>query len=74
MPDFQSKLRRSYDFTTIEWRITLLTRLGIRNVDIATLVCKHPSTITHSKKRLCLKVLGIEDGKAEQWDEFIIGG
>lgn len=74
LPDFQSKLRRSYDFTTIEWRITLLTRLGIRNVDIATLVCKHPSTITHSKKRLCLKVLGIEDGKAEQWDEFIIGG
>lgn len=69
-PAFRQRLFRLYELTKIEWQITLLTRLNVRNVDISMLVCKHPSAITKAKQRLCLKAL-CREGKAETWDEFV---
>lgn len=69
-PTFRKRLCKLYDFSKIEWQITQLTRLNVRNVNISVLVCKHPSAISKSKQRLCHKALCCE-GKAETWDEFV---
>lgn len=69
-PGFLSKLRRHTSLGETEWHITLLTRLGFRNVDIATLLCRHRSAISQAKKRLYAKVYGRE-GKAEDWDKAV---
>lgn len=71
LPEFLPHLRQLYDFSEVEWRLSLLVRLSLRNVEIATLLCKHPSAITYAKKRLCIKVLNTE-AKAEIWDEFVM--
>ncbi len=69
-PGFLSRLRRLTTLGETEWHITLLTRLGFRNVDIATLLCRHRSAISQAKKRLYAKVYGRE-GKAEDWDKAV---
>lgn len=71
LPQFLPHLRQLYDFSEVEWRLSLLVRLSFRNVEIATLLCKHPSAITYAKKRLCIKVLDTE-AKAEIWDGFVM--
>lgn len=70
-PRFLPELRRLTTFGETEWHITLLTRLGFRNVDIATLLCKHRSAISQAKRRLYAKVYGAE-GKAEDWDKVVM--
>lgn len=70
LPQFLPHLRQVYDFSVVEWQLSLLIRLGLRNVEIASLLCKHPSAITYAKKRLSAKVLGAE-AKAEVWDDFV---
>lgn len=70
LPQFLPHLHQVHDFSTVEWHLSLLIRLGLRNVEIASLLCKHPSAITYAKKRLSTKVLGAE-AKAEVWDEFV---
>ena len=70
-PGFLAQLRRLTTLGETEWHITLLTRLGFRNVDIATLLCRHRSAISQAKKRLFAKVYGRE-GKAEDWDKAVI--
>lgn len=69
-PVVLSQLRRLTSYSETEWRLTLLTRLGFRNVDIATLLCKHRSAVSQAKKRLYTKVRGTE-GKAEDWDRMV---
>lgn len=70
-PGFLAQLRRFTTLGETEWHITLLTRLGFRNVDIATLLCRHRSAISQAKKRLYAKVYG-RDGKAEDWDKAVL--
>lgn len=70
LPQFLPRLRQLYDFSEVEWRLSLLVRLSFRNIEIATLLCKHPSSITYAKKRLCAKVLDIEPS-AEKWEELV---
>lgn len=69
-PGFRTSLRNLTSLSEIEWHHSLLTRLGFRNVEIATLLCKSKSTISLSKKRLYAKVAG-KEGKAEDWDALI---
>lgn len=71
-PGFLSQLRQLTNFSETEWRLTVLSRLGFRNVDIATLLCKQRSAISQAKKRLYVKVKGTE-GKAEDWDRMVSG-
>lgn len=70
LPGFLPRLHQLTTFSETEWHLSLLTRLGFRNVDIATLLCKHRSAISQSKKRLYAKVNGVE-GKAEDWDRMV---
>lgn len=69
-PNFLSGLRHLTTMSEVEWHHSLLTRLGFRNVEIATLLCKSKPTISLSKKRLFAKVTG-KEGKAEEWDQLI---
>ena len=69
-PRFIPQLRNMSNFSETEWHLSLLSRLGFRNVEIATLLCKHKSAISLAKKRLYEKVNGHE-GKAEDWDHTL---
>lgn len=72
IPEFIPKLRALTDMSETEWRLSLLTFLGYRNTEIATLLCKHRSSISVAKKRLYDKV-SCSTGKAEDWDMLIQG-
>lgn len=69
-PQFIPRLRVLSTFSETEWHLSLLTRLDFRNVEIATLLCKHKSAISMAKKRLYEKVRR-KEGKAEDWDQVI---
>ena len=56
----------------MELRISLLIKAGIPPKNIANIVYRSKSSITNARKRLYEKTHGVNDGKAEQWDEFIL--
>lgn len=69
-PEFLTRMRKLTDYSETEWQVTLFTFLGLRNTEIATLLNRHRSAISLSKKRLYEKVRGTI-GKAEDWDNII---
>ena len=69
-PQFRERLFSIYDFSSYEYHLCLLTKMGISPYQIATLTAHTKSAVTHTRKRLYKKCFR-EEGTGEQWDEFI---
>ena len=69
-PGFKEKLKKINGMTEIKYQVCLLTKLHLRNSDIATLVNRSPSAITRIKERF-VKDLGIENTGDINFDSFI---
>ena len=70
-PMFMSRLRAVYDFSDIEWKISLLIRLHITPGNIGLLTSRTNAAVGNARKRLFRKVMQRE-GAAEDWDKFIL--
>lgn len=69
-PLFFERLSNIYEFSTIEWRISILIKLHVSPSSIANLVSRSNASISVCRKRLYTKVMA-KEGKAEDWDAFI---
>ena len=69
-PGFMEKLNKINGMTEIKYQVCLLTKLHLRNSDIATLVNRSPSAITRLKERF-VKDIGIENTGDINFDTFI---
>lgn len=70
-PLFISRLRSVYDFSEIEWRISVLIRLHVTPTNMAILTSRTYAAIANARKRLYKKVTQ-KDGTTEDWDKFIM--
>lgn len=68
---FLSRLSGIYEFSTIEWRVSILIKLHVTPSCIANLVSRSNASITACRKRLYTKVM-TKEGKAEDWDAFVL--
>ena len=59
------------NMSTINIRITILTRVGMRPTYIANLLIKEKSTVNSARKRLFEKNFGTW-GSSGDWDNFIM--
>lgn len=69
-PGYTERLKTLSGMTEIKYRVCLLTKLQLRNSDIAVLVNRTPSAITRLKERF-LNDLGIADTSNISFDSFI---
>lgn len=69
-PLFFERLSNIYEFSTIEWRVSILIKLHVSPSSIANLVSRSNASISVCRKRLYTKVMA-KEGKAEDWDAFI---
>ena len=69
-PGFLERLKKINGMTEIKHKVCLLTKLHLRNSDIATLVNRSPSAITRLKERF-INDLGIENTTNINFDGFI---
>lgn len=69
-PDFKERLYAIYNFSSYEYHLCLLTKMGFSPYQIATLTAHTRSSVTHTRKRLYSKSYK-EPGTGEQWDDFI---
>lgn len=68
--DFRERLFTLYQFSKQEYHVTLLLKLQIDLVHIATLTAHTKAAITQTRTRLYKKCFGTK-GSADQWDEFV---
>jgi len=68
-PDFISAIR-PFKLTHINYNICLLTKMGIKSVDIATLIKRTRSTVTKAKQKI-YKQMSSLDGTATDFDNYI---
>ena len=68
--DFIPRLLALYPFSEMEQRICLLLKTGIKVTGIALLTNRSKSTIVSARKSMYKKVFH-QDGKPEEWDDFI---
>lgn len=68
--DFKERLFTLHHFSKQEYRVTLLLKLQIELVHIATLTAHTKAAITQTRTRLYKKCFGTK-GSADQWDEFV---
>ena len=69
-PEFDNKLRDLCRMTELEYRVCLLLKSGITQVDIAYLVIRSESAISSIRRRLHQKAFGSVKN-AREWDVFI---
>ncbi|MBQ8521257.1 MAG: hypothetical protein IJ456_07775 [Bacteroides sp.] len=67
---FTSRLRSIHPLSEMELRICLLLKIGISVTGIAVLCGRTKSAVVSARKRLYEKFF-TQQGKPEQWDEFI---
>lgn len=71
-PNFVTRLRTLYPhITDIELTVCCLVKLGIRNTDMANILCHGTNSISNIRKRLYEKIHGTH-GSARLLDDFII--
>lgn len=68
--DFRLLLYQAYDLSEQEYKISLLVKMGFKNVEIGILICRGENTISQTRKRLFTKITG-KDGSASDFDELI---
>ena len=69
-PTFRQKLIGSYGLDNDENKICILVKLGLLNIEIATIMCKSPGAITQ-KRALMYKKIFKEDGSSKKFNIFI---
>lgn len=69
-PLFKEKLYHLANITDREYQICILVRLGFRNNDIATIVCRSESSVSMERTRLYRKLLQTS-GTAKDFNSFI---
>ncbi len=69
-PDFVSALLSLHSFTTIEWHVTLLVKLGLNPKSIGTLIPTSQSSVSSIRRRLFEKIFD-KKGNSSDWDNFI---
>ena len=70
-PDFLPTLQKLGVEKEQDMKVCLLLKMGFKPSRIAALVSRSDSAIANTRARLYIKVFG-KDGKAEDWDKFII--
>ena len=70
-PDFLPTLQKLGVEKEQDMKVCLLLKMGFKPSRIAALVSRSDSAIANTRARLYKKVFG-KDGKAEDWDKFII--
>ena len=68
---FKIHLYRLYSFKPIDYQMCILIKLGFSLSDIAEIQHRSSSALTMARKRLFKKVFN-KDGKAEDFDKFIV--
>lgn len=69
-PDFVSTLLSLHTFTTIEWHVTLLVKLGLNPKSIGVLIPTSQSSVSSIRRRLFEKIFK-KKGNSSDWDTFI---
>ena len=69
--DFSTRLLDLYPMNDIEQKVSLLLKMEVHPAQIAILIGRTGSAVTLVRTRLIKKTFGI-DGKARDWDEFIL--
>jgi len=69
-PEFISKLRSVHGFSQMEWRVSLLTKLGFSPSDIAIATAHTSSAIYSIRSRLYKKVFS-QDATFSDWESFM---
>ncbi len=70
-PDFYKKLHPDRFMSALEWRVTMLIKIGISPSNISKMVNRSKETVTSIRSRLYAKVFKIEKASARDWDSFI---
>lgn len=68
--DFKLLLYQACDLSEHEYKISLLVKMGFKNVDIGILVSRGENSISQTRKRLYTKITGRE-GSASDFDKLI---
>ena len=69
-PNFKERLSDLYEFSTHEYHLCMLIKLGLGLSQIGILTAHSKSSVTNSRSRLYRKCFG-KEGSAKQWDDFI---
>lgn len=69
-PNFILTLRSVYDFSEIEWRVSLLFKLGFSVPEIAIATNRSSQSIYSIRRRLFKKVFP-DDDKFKDWEDFL---
>ncbi len=70
-PNFYLKLRVNNALSEIEWRVTMLVKIGVSPNQISRITNKSSSSITSIRARLYKKTFGTENASAKDWDELV---
>lgn len=66
----KSKLQGAHGLNDEEYKISILVKLDLLNMEIATLVCKTPSAITQKRAAIYKKIFK-EKGTSKEFDAYI---
>ena len=69
-PNFKERLLDLYNFSSHEYHLCMLIKIGMTPSQIGILTAHSNSSITQTRKRLYKKCFG-QDGNGEKWDAFI---
>lgn len=69
-PEFKTKLFGIYVMKEREYRVSMLTKLGFLNAEIAAIMCRSTSAISLTRANLIKKITG-EDKSSKDFDAFI---
>ena len=69
-PGFRSRLFGAGPISDHDYKICLLVKMGLHNMDIATIMCRQPSAISMTRSKLYMKLIG-KKGTAKEFDEYI---
>lgn len=70
-PAFYSQLKVNGTLSEIEWRVTMLVKIGVSPNQISRITNKSSSSITSIRARLYKKTFGAENASAKDWDELV---
>ena len=69
-PGFKAKIIGIYGMDYDEYKISILVKLGLLNIEIASLMCKSPSAITQKRISMYKKIFK-KKGSSKDFDSFI---
>lgn len=70
-PNFQDRLICCHHLNETEYKVSMLIKLELKPKDIALLLCKSREAISSIRRRLCQRVLKMENASPKVWDEYI---